>query len=166
VCKVRHLSPAEISKSYPAPKKPKATNPLRFVDCVVVSRAPEGDVLITQRPASGLLKSQNELVCVETASKPFSVTESFSSIRNRLEEVGFCKPCASGTSAACATAGEFKHVFSHLTHSVTVWSVNLTNTKCGTCSILAPSKWIPSASLSSSGLTSAMIKTLKLVNKI
>jgi len=167
ICKVhkdQKLSASQIAAEFPA-KKLKVSRPLVYVDCIVASKFSTGEILVTRRPNKGLLKGLWELVCIEN-EKP-AMNGASHAVSVRLSEFGMCTPCVNALRETKSNAGEFKHVFSHLEHKVTVWTANIHSAKPCACKLSSSScKWIPSSALTTSGLTSAMIKSLKLAGKI
>jgi len=143
---------------YPAPKAAKAKRPAIDVQCVVVENA-SGATLIARRPDSGLLKGQNELVCVEGVP-----TLSGKALLARLKALGVCAPCSKAAVGSMEQHGGFKHVFSHLEHNVTVWHAAASADECTRCALVNGVRW--TRDVKNSGLTSAMVKSLKVLGRL
>lgn len=158
LCPVRGLCKAYEQgnvSAYPAKVKRAKKKTQHTLSCVVHAPSPSGpQVYVTQRPATGLLAGMWEFMCAQIKPKASREAQA-DHLRAQLSELGVA------THAPPAHHGQFKHVFSHISMTLDVWSVQLE----APFPAEAPHQWVPVDALEALGLSASQLKAWRMAQE-
>lgn len=153
LCPVRSMCQAYIQgdvSKYPAKVKRAKKKKQHTISCVMHTPGDHGpQVYVTQRPSTGLLAGMWEFLCLEVAVGT-SEDAQREALRAQLDALR-------AEAGALLHHGQFKHVFSHISMSIDVWSVQLD----APFESSKTHQWVELSRLDSLGLSASQVKAWK-----